>query len=121
MTEGRQGQAIHKDDPSHCLQINTSVYELGLLRGCKHIPMSSREELFLKREKGRPQTWSQGAQLQERHQRTPPLPLCRGRGVCFWEEAGPHLGQSQRREVTVAVQGLSFLPLEGESTRVWDN
>lgn len=44
-------------------------------------------------------------------------------GVGFWEKMGPHLGQSQGREVTMTEQGLSFLPLEGEgqSTGVQDN
>lgn len=52
------------------------------------------------------------------------LPHCGGGGgVSFWEEVGPHLGQSQRREVTMTERGLSFLPLagEGQSTKVRDN
>ena len=46
-----------------------------------------------------------------------------GVGVGFWEKMGPHLGQSQRREVMMTEQGPSFLPLagEGQSTGLQDN
>ena len=46
-----------------------------------------------------------------------------GVGVGFWEKMGPHLGQSQRREVMMTEQGPSFLPLagEGQSMGLQDN
>lgn len=46
--------------------------------------------------------------------RGPHPPHVQGVGESASGKKGPHLGQSQRREVMVTVSGLSFLPLEGE-------
>ena len=78
--------------------------------------------MLLERRK-HPDLESRGRQVTGMGERTPPTRWAGGGGVGFWEDLGPHLGQSQSGEVTVMGPGLSFLPLEakGQATQVRDN
>ena len=81
-------------------------------------------EVAFKEREGSTQTWRAGADRLQEWVREPHPPAGPGEGgVGFWEDLGPHLGQSQRGEVTVMGPGLSFLPLEakGQATQVRDN
>ena len=78
-------------------------------------------EVAFKERGGTSLTWTAGAGgLQEWVRELHPSAVPgEGGWVGFWEDVGPHLGQSQRREVTVTGPGLSFLPLDAEGQATW--
>lgn len=82
-------------------------------------PPGKSQKLFLKREKKETARPGEHGPSYRNRPEDPTYPHTVGGGVGFWEDVGPHLGQSQRREVMVMGLGLSFLPSEGEGLAAW--